>query len=113
MMLHEEQFERWWHNEGSGMVPFDNNDMWEHTHRVARIAWSNGGYCANERTREATQDLCSAIVDLKAGIKELTKQVFLRDEELEGCEVRYFTWRLPALAICAFVGLAFVMSRFL
>ncbi len=104
--MSEASFKRWWRDEGSGMIPCANHDMEEHARRIAEIAWSNGEYCADARTRLAVQDM-------EAGVKELTDQILLRDEEPEWGEVMYFTWRLPALVICAFVGLAFVMSRFL
>jgi hypothetical protein len=32
-------FERWWHEEGSGMPPLDGEDAETHVHRVSRIAW--------------------------------------------------------------------------
>ena len=108
--MSEKQFDRWWRDEGSGMTPLADHDMEEHAQRVSAIAWENGGYCADMRTRAAVQDM-------EAGVKELTEQILLRDEELSEYgvweEVHYFTWRLPALVICAFVGLSFLMSRFL
>lgn len=41
-------FEKWWHNEGSGMRPADNEDMEEFAKRITSIAWSNGKYLAEE-----------------------------------------------------------------
>lgn len=37
-------FDRWWHNEGSGMPPKDGEDQEEFMRRVAQIAWDNGVY---------------------------------------------------------------------
>lgn len=45
-------FERWWHEEGSGMPPKENEDRETHMRRVAEIAWSNGAYLAEERVTE-------------------------------------------------------------
>ena len=41
-----EWFERWWHEEGSGMPPRDNEDHHEHVKRLCKLAWKNGGYAA-------------------------------------------------------------------
>jgi hypothetical protein len=35
-------YESWWHHEGSGMTPLPGEDQKEHVHRIARIAWLNG-----------------------------------------------------------------------
>lgn len=45
-------FNIWWHNEGSGMPPRRDEDAYEHVHRVAQIAWSNGYYTANHGMNE-------------------------------------------------------------
>jgi len=37
-------FERWWHQEGSGMRPNPSEDVYEFTKRVAMIAWQNGEF---------------------------------------------------------------------
>ena len=46
-MTVEEEFERWWSEEGSGMYPLPNEDQEEHARRVSRIAWLNGHYKAS------------------------------------------------------------------
>lgn len=38
----KEAFERWWHNEGSGMLRRNDEDVAEWVHRMAEIAWMNG-----------------------------------------------------------------------
>lgn len=45
-------FETWWRDEGSAMRPMPGEDEEEHAKRIARIAWSNGAYCA---LRDKTQ----------------------------------------------------------
>ncbi len=40
----EEQFDVWWHNEGSAMRPLPNEDAEEHAKRVSKVAWLNGAY---------------------------------------------------------------------
>jgi len=39
-------FEKWWNEEGSAMRPTGDEDTEEFAKRIARIAWSNGGYVA-------------------------------------------------------------------
>ena len=33
------EFEKWWNEMGSGMRPYDGEDMEEHARRVASFAW--------------------------------------------------------------------------
>lgn len=40
----DSDFDVWWRDEGSGIVPLPEHDMAQHAERVARIAWSNGAY---------------------------------------------------------------------
>ena len=40
--IDKEAFERWWHNEGSGMLRYNDEDVAEWVHRMAEIAWMNG-----------------------------------------------------------------------
>ena len=42
-------FDTWWHQEGSGIIPNDKEDMEEFAKRIAKIAWSNGEYVERER----------------------------------------------------------------
>ncbi len=32
-------FKEWWHNVGSGIIPFKEADMESHAHRIAKAAW--------------------------------------------------------------------------
>ncbi len=41
-----EAFNRWWHDEGSGLPPKEGEDRETHMRRVAEIAWSNGAHVA-------------------------------------------------------------------
>lgn len=41
-----EAFENWWHNEGSGMPPNEDEDAATHVERISRLAWLNGAYCS-------------------------------------------------------------------
>ena len=47
------RFERWWHDEGSGMPPLGGEDHSEHVRRLCEIAWSNGAYVAREERKSA------------------------------------------------------------
>lgn len=40
----ENRFERWWHDEGSGMTPKEGEEQSEYVKRIAEIAWSNAAY---------------------------------------------------------------------
>ena len=50
-------FEKWWHNEGSGMGVLPGEDCEEHAKRVAEVAWSLGEYQANEGELRAAVEL--------------------------------------------------------
>ena len=41
-------FDKWWHDEGSGMPPLRGEDAETHVRRICAIAWANGAYKANE-----------------------------------------------------------------
>ena len=41
-------FDRWWEDEGSGIAPKQDEEHCFHAERVARIAWDNGAYCAEQ-----------------------------------------------------------------
>jgi len=50
-MTQDEDFKKWWFNEGS-QPPYTHHDCEEHTMRMCEIAWANGAYkereaCAN------------------------------------------------------------------
>ena len=53
-MTQDEAYKAWWHNEGSGILPFPNEDMEEFAHRMTQIAWSNGAF----KEREACAKIC-------------------------------------------------------
>jgi hypothetical protein len=42
-------FNRWWHDEGSGLPPLGEEDQSEHVRRVCEIAWANGAYSEASR----------------------------------------------------------------
>ena len=50
-------FETWWHNEGSDPKRF-NEDWEEHCKRMCQIAWSNGAF--------VMQEACAKLVEKKA-----------------------------------------------
>lgn len=43
----ERDFEIWWYDGGSGIIPIPKEDAEEHTRRVSKIAWLNATYKAN------------------------------------------------------------------
>lgn len=47
--IDKEAFERWWHNEGSGMLRHNDEGVTEWVHRMAEIAWMNGVDAARGR----------------------------------------------------------------
>lgn len=47
--IDKEAFERWWHEEGSGMLRYNDEDVAEWVHRMAEIAWMNGAGVARGR----------------------------------------------------------------
>ena len=61
-------FETWWHNEGSDPKRF-NEDWEEHCKRMCQIAWSNGAF----KAREVCAKLCEDSVEY-AG-EELARQI--------------------------------------
>lgn len=44
----QQQFETWWHEEGSGCDNHCGNDWEEHTRKMCEAAWMNGAYCAQQ-----------------------------------------------------------------
>ena len=47
--MSKEDFEYWWHEEGSGMRPLPEEDTEAFAKRICEIAWSNGEYIAGEK----------------------------------------------------------------
>ena len=60
-------FKIWWHNEGSGMPPFKDEETCDHVERVSAIAWSNGAF-------KATLSLDAENARLKAEVERLTNE---------------------------------------
>ena len=50
-----DDFEHWWHHEGSAFRPVDE-DVEEFAERMCKIAWSNGAYKARENCVKVLQD---------------------------------------------------------
>ena len=50
-------FERWWHEEGSGMPPRPDEDAEDHVRRITEIAWSNGAYLEQLKTEKYAEEL--------------------------------------------------------
>jgi hypothetical protein len=50
-------FNRWWHDEGSGMSPKPNEDAETHVRRITEIAWSNGAYLEQLKTEKYAEEL--------------------------------------------------------
>ena len=59
-------FKIWWHNEGSGMPPFKDEETCDHVERVSAIAWSNGAF-------KATLSFEAENARLKAEVERLRK----------------------------------------
>ena len=55
-MTQDEAFKSWWYNEGS-QAPYTHHDCEEHTMRMCKIAWSNGGYIEHERIIKVIESL--------------------------------------------------------
>jgi hypothetical protein len=65
--MNQNEFDRWWYDEGSGLPPLDGEDRETHMHRVAEIAWSNGAYLernAIEVMRKAGEKMAAHIGEL-------------------------------------------------
>ena len=72
-------FKIWWHNEGSGMPPFKDEETCDHVERVSAIAWSNGAF-------KATLSLEADNARLKAEVERLTAfttRTIIPNEELQ------------------------------
>ena len=61
-----EDFEIWWHNEGSGRPPFKEGETCDHFKCVSVIAWSNGAF-------KATLSFEAEVARLKSEVKRLRK----------------------------------------
>lgn len=57
------EFDKWWADEGSGMIPDPGEDFEEHAKRIARIAWDNGAYKATQPTDEGILKAARALSD--------------------------------------------------
>lgn len=81
----EMNFDTWWHQEGSGIIPNDipndKEDMEEFAKRIAKIAWSNGAYTE----REACAKLCDeALLELKETVNQLKASEYIAQCVVEG-----------------------------
>jgi hypothetical protein len=72
-------FERWWHDEGSGMPPRKGEDRETHVRRICEIAWSNGAYVAERRIAEG-RDNHHHVVPLQIAATKFC--VVLKSEDL-------------------------------
>lgn len=57
------EFDKWWADEGSAMIPDPGEDFEEHAKRIARIAWDNGAYKATQPTDEGIAKAARALSD--------------------------------------------------
>lgn len=68
-------FEKWWHNEGSGITTIEAHDMEEHVKRVARIAWSNGAYMEKYKQEKENKMEETSIYEDMEEIKRLCDEI--------------------------------------
>ena len=54
-------FEKWWSEEGSAMLPTKDEDYEEFAKRVSQIAWLNGGYVAVRDAEQKVAETLAAI----------------------------------------------------
>lgn len=54
-------FEKWWNEEGSAMLPTRDEDYEEFAKRVSQIAWLNGGYVAVRDVEQKVAETLAAI----------------------------------------------------
>ena len=55
-------FEKWWNEEGSAILPTRDEDYEEFAKRVSQIAWLNGGYVA---VRDAEQKVAETLASIQ------------------------------------------------
>ncbi len=55
-------FEKWWNEEGSAILPTRDEDYEEFAKRVSQIAWLNGGYVA---ARDAEQKVAGTLAAIQ------------------------------------------------
>lgn len=48
-------FEKWWHDEGSGDLRKNDEDVEEWVHRLCRTAWLNGAHVVESKWDEMTE----------------------------------------------------------
>ena len=61
-----DDFKIWWHNEGSGMPSFKDEETCDHVERVSAIAWSNGAFKAALSLEAENARLKAEVERLKA-----------------------------------------------
>lgn len=77
-----EAFKRWWHSEGSGMVPLAGEDREAHVRRVTEIAWENGAYV------ESLRDGRAEAREISKSLELLLRAVNAADERNPELELR-------------------------
>ena len=53
-------FEKWWHETGSGIIPLSNHDQEEHAMRVSQAAWEAASEQLRNERDEARREVCKA-----------------------------------------------------
>lgn len=49
-------FNKWWNEEGSGIRPKDNEEVYEFAKRICSIAWLNGCYVGHREAIAIAED---------------------------------------------------------
>jgi hypothetical protein len=52
----QQDFDTWWDQEGSGIIPLKEHDWEEHSKRISEIAWKNGAYKLEQYLYELNLD---------------------------------------------------------
>ncbi|WP_309386049.1 hypothetical protein [Cerasicoccus frondis] len=63
--MSKEDFEAWWHHEGSGMGLLPEEDQEAHAKRIASIAWSNAEYVCTYQTENPVRKCAEAVVSAR------------------------------------------------
>ena len=54
-------FEKWWHETGSGIIPLSNHDQEEHAMRVSQAAWEAASEQLRTERDEARREVLNAM----------------------------------------------------
>ena len=71
-------YERWWHDEGSGMVPEKGDGAEDFLHKMTHIAWCNGEYVIACKITKALRQANTAI---KLEFDAAEKHTFHKEKE--------------------------------